>query len=714
MDGIRWEAPVADAGWPEMSCWLAAELVGLPDRRTAVLGDFLALAEAGHLDVAAHPDRYDVQVPVSMPEGLPAEHAEMLYALASGPEFFLRAPVRERLGKPAGNRIRLGRLRVAGRRSAARLSYTRRPLPGLSRTGTQQRQRLLDLPDRLPSAPGDPAALPWARLFLGDDEFGDWYDRHLERYGPPGWLTMNGTRDGDPSGPDGVRGLFVVLAEEMADGDPKPAPGARRDFFVPHGERAAPVAAPITEQHPWAGEVAAAHARARAGGSGDALFALTDVDAVTAMIEQAHAAGDEGAAADAEERLLALTGLVPGADETTRAAGLAARRRAGPSGELFGLSLALWAHVMVVAGRAGQGRSLGDQAVHLLAPGGTAGFLAFAYDAVAAASFRSGRFLAAERALTAGAEVLRPYADSHHREDLARFERLLGDDGLRLVAGPGLDEADRSYAAGVALGGTDPAAAWESLAAARQWFDEVWNPRIAMDALTRWHRSLLRRGGRAHWRSALVAHTLGRAGDVAEEGRRAIWCFERARPADDDDGRSDWAAESMTVIGDVAQLAVLGGDTDRGLRLIADGIAIGKACPYAHRPARRALGTLLHNRADTMAGVIVERGGAAPYTLGEAGRAIATAAEIRESLAGVDPLAVWELANTYLLASKIAALGGNHRVAVEMVCRTGVLCADPGGAAGALRGDLAAVAGTLADLAPAEVAAARAAGRWPR
>jgi hypothetical protein len=171
------------------------------------------------------------------------------------------------------------------------------------------------------------------------------------------------------------------------------------------------------------------------------------------------------------------------------------------------------------------------------------------------------------------------------------------------------------------------------------------------------------------------------------------------------------------VLADVAEITVAGGDAERGLRLIDGGIKLVRDDRGAiELETLRALGTLLHNKANTMAVDLVRRvrsGSALPYTMRDLATVIGDAAEIRERLAGVDGLAIWELANTVQLAAQIAHLSGDRRVAVELVCRAGALCARLGPAAGGIVTRLFATGEVLAQEAPAEVAAARATGRWP-
>ena len=699
--------------WPTISCWLAADLAGLRDKRQAILGDFLALAQDGHVDVTASADRYTLHRTSEQPPDVPFERAELLAGLLHGPDcYLLRADATSDL-------IGLTQLREAGRRSAAAHAFTR-PVFGLTAAGKAQRQRVRDLPAQLHAAHDDPRAVPWARLFLDDDAFLGWYRAHLAETGPPAWLLWSddlAPETTNPMAPQGLEGLFEVLLNAIAK-------TRRSNLDRPASVTPAEPAAPPPSVAPFL--------RARAAAGADAAAGVTDADAARDLLERLRDGGDQSAVADAEERLLALIGTAPDAEVLAWAGEVVGRREAlagsDPQrhGPLLGVVLTLHAHLLLGRGRGDEATATAERAIAVLGPYAdqeerVGPALVLAHDAVAAVAFEASRFVEAERAVLAGTELLRRLAggDPGLADDLAHHEALLADEGLRIVVGPGIDQVNEKLAEGIRLSRLGQAEqAVRPLAAAMEMSALLTDPDADPRATTRWDRAMLRRSGRAHWRYVVAMQSLGRLTEALDAGQRAIWCYQTANDASPAGSAepAEHAAEFMTVLTDVAEAAAGVGETEMSMVLIAEGIRLGTADRGADQAVLRAYGTLLHNKASTMTDAIVTHlraGRPAPYPIGEAGAAIAEAADIRERLAGLDVLAAWELANTLLLATQIAALTKNGRIAVEMFCRAGAICAQLGPAADALADRLQGIGAMLVAMVPEEVAAARSASRWP-
>lgn len=550
--------------WPAISCWLAAELAGLRDKRPAILGDFLALAQDGHVEVTASAEMYTLHRTSEQAPEVPFERVELLEGLFYGPDcYLLRADARGPFSE-VSDRIGLEQLREAGRRSSAAHAFTR-PVLGLTAAGKAQRQRVRELPAQIRAAHHDPRAAPWARLFLDDNEFLGWYRAHLAATGPPGWLLWSedlAPETTDPMAPQGIEGLFEVLLHAVTKSRRKLGPSRRSDFDRPFQQ--APAEA------------------------GSAAAGVTDADAARDLLERLRDSGDKSAIADAE----------------------------------------------VVA-----------------------------------------------------RQVDEKLAEGIRLSRLGRQEEAVGP-----------------------------------LAEAMAMSSLLTDPDLDRQATTQWHRAMLRRAGRVHWRYVVSTHALGRYAEALDAGQRAVWCYQTAKdctPAGSAE-LTEHTAEFMTVLTDVAEAAAAVGETVMSLTLIAEGIRVGAAeqgvDQGVDQAILRAYGTLLHNKASTITDAVVadsRAGRPDRYAIGEAGAAIAEAADIRERLAGLDVLAAWELANTLLLAAQIAALTRNGRIAVEVFCRAGAICGQLGSAADALADRLLGIGELLVATAPEEVAAARAAGRWP-
>ncbi|GAA4723191.1 hypothetical protein [Phytohabitans rumicis] len=736
---------MTDTAWPTVSCWLAAELTGTRDKRPAILGDFLALAQDGFLDVIAKADMYTLRRTEEVPPGLPFERAELLAGLFFSLEAtLLRPSARSAMTDSWADRIGLDDLRKATQRSAAELGLTRRlPLPGLTAAGKAERRRLQELPARLDTAHGDPRAVPWARLLLDDDKFRHWYGTHVLQTGLPAWLVLgDGLPDSfDLLGPLGIGGLFEALLHQVVPRRPKMAPSRERDYIVSYAPApAAQPAAPAADEDDVDPAdllgppllTAERFLRARAAAGPDAAAGVTDVAAARDLLSRLRESGDASAIADADERLLALERIGSTEYEPDWPTQVIARRQelAGSDpqrhGPLLGLALALHAHLLLDADLTDAASAEAEHAIavltrHLSRAGRIQPALVLAQDAAAITALESGRPAEAERVLTRSTEILRRLTadDPGHADDLAHHEALLTDEALPLIAGPAIVQLDRQLDEGIQLSRAGRLAEAEPLLAdAMAKSTLLIDPDLRPDKATGWDRALLCRSGKAHWRYVIAAHARGHAAEALDAGQRAIWCYQTAKdlaPA----GSAELAevtAQLMTVLADVAEIANGTGDAGMSTVLTDEGIRLGRLDTAADQAIQRALGTLLHNKANAMTNAVVhsaQAGTPLPYTGPQLGGTIADAVTIRESLAHVDGLAVWELTNSLLLGAHIAALVQNPRAAVELFCRAGALLAGLGTAADSLANRQRQIGDMLAAVAPQQVAAARSAGRWP-
>jgi hypothetical protein len=233
-----------------------------------------------------------------------------------------------------------------------------------------------------------------------------------------------------------------------------------------------------------------------------------------------------------------------------------------------------------------------------------------------------------------------------------------------------------------------------------------------------WSRSIVRRCARAHARYAIVLHATGRAAQAMADGRRGVQVslrlLDSLTPGTSE--HTEVTAETATMMADLGEVAFAAGLPDEQFALLDDAVA---RCGDNRDPGvRRALGTVLHNRATAMLNAFVadvQTGVAPSFGLGTIDATVARGVTMREQL--LDPsdgLSSWELANSLVLRSKVAAFDQKGGVAVDSLARAWALIAPLGGqATDDLRAEATRISEMLSHMQPGAVEQARAGHRWP-
>lgn len=193
----------------------------------------------------------------------------------------------------------------------------------------------------------------------------------------------------------------------------------------------------------------------------------------------------------------------------------------------------------------------------------------------------------------------------------------------------------------------------------RLWVEVTVAYRRAVESTDRPDRDDLRQLAMAQWRHSMLLPQLGRAAEGVYTGRAAVQAFEQvheAIAAEHPDAaapaRDEALADLVTAMVDLAEIAFAAGDPEARLDLLNRALVIGISNagppPEAGPWTRRALGTAFHNQAVALLEQVQPDPTAAdakPAAL-DASRAV----QIRQDLIDLsEPLARWELANSYLL-----------------------------------------------------------------
>nr|WP_146218337.1 hypothetical protein [Micromonospora acroterricola] len=172
---------------------------------------------------------------------------------------------------------------------------------------------------------------------------------------------------------------------------------------------------------------------------------------------------------------------------------------------------------------------------------------------------------------------------------------------------------------------------------------------------------------RALWRRSMLLSARGRAAEGMAPGGEAVAIFERvhdAVAAEGGDvtgpGRDEALAELITALVDLAEVAFAAGQPATRLELVERAVAVGlltvPSPPSAGRRTREAMGTAYHNQAAALLHRAVTRP-AANDTAQQAALAGSRACELRQGLLDpLQPLSLWEMANTYGVYAQCLAL----------------------------------------------------------
>jgi tetratricopeptide (TPR) repeat protein len=461
---------------------------------------------------------------------------------------------------------------------------------------------------------------------------------------------------------------------------------------------------------------------ARAAAGEDAAAGITEAEAARELVTRCQAADDQAAVADAEDRLLLLTagGPGPGADGPARAAAARARRAelavADPARHLplVGLAGVLHSWLLARAGRTAESTEAAEQAVKVLRGRADAvervqPALVLAFDALAGAAFADDRLVDAERALEQALVILRQLAnrDPRFAGDLAEHESLLSDAGIGPVLGRGLVPYAEGLVRGVALSKAGRHAEAEPLVAdAMNAFSIFVTARPEDQPVSFWDRVVLRHAALACWRYTVLAHAGGRLDEAIDAGERAFWLGQQlVRHAQSGSAEHTAAlAQLITVLSDLGEYYALAGHQEEQIERLREAILLGDG--HTAPEVRRAYGTALHN----MSLAMIRRPGASAVRVRPL---IDRAVAVREGLAGIDGLAVWELTNSLLIQANIAGYAGDGAAAVRIIARAAGLADGLGPGGASLRDQVGQVKAILSEIVPAAVAAARAAGTWP-
>jgi hypothetical protein len=247
---------------PSTSCIVAGWLVGVQQPAQTVVAEVLALADDGYLEVVADEDGYVFRRGPADPAGLWEDRAAVLAGLLHGGDpVRLPRPMLPPVVPPQGP-ISAGRLRNAVSRTSERYGFVSRLrwlMPALMLLGVTgavvagiagrwtaaawtglgcgllgiawlrmpvwespaaraERDRLLDLREKLLKGAADPELLPWAYLLLSDGELEAWWRRARPVTDRPGWLTWTPVGEGRWPGlltNEGLHGLTRTIAHRM-------------------------------------------------------------------------------------------------------------------------------------------------------------------------------------------------------------------------------------------------------------------------------------------------------------------------------------------------------------------------------------------------------------------------------------------------------------------------------------------------------------------
>jgi hypothetical protein len=258
----------------------------------------------------------------------------------------------------------------------------------------------------------------------------------------------------------------------------------------------------------------------------------------------------------------------------------------------------------------------------------------------------------------------------------------------------------------------------------RLWVEVTVAYRRAVESTDHPDREDLQQLARAQWRHAMLLPQLDRAAEGVHVGRAAVRVFEQVyeeaaaeHPDVTAPERDEALADLVTAVVDLAEIAFMAGDPRARIELLdrAAAVGIGNAGPppQAGPWTRRALGTAFHNQANARLHQVLPLPTAAdvePAAL-DASRAV----QIRQDLVDLsEPLARWELANSYLLFLRCLVFMDDLERADLVVQLADALVETVGGAPGS---DLRRQLESIAAVVHAERASPSGAGRrrwWRR
>lgn len=193
----------------------------------------------------------------------------------------------------------------------------------------------------------------------------------------------------------------------------------------------------------------------------------------------------------------------------------------------------------------------------------------------------------------------------------------------------------------------------------RLWVEVVLAYRGAVESADHPDLDELRQLAQAQWRHAMLLPQLDRAAEGVFIGRAAVMSFDDVhrlvaaqQPDATEPDRDEALADLITAMVDLAEIAFLAGDPQARLELLNRALVIGisnagppsEAGPWT----QRALGTAFHSQADAELHRVLPlpTEAEARPAASDASRAV----QIRRDLVDLDdPLARWELANSYVL-----------------------------------------------------------------
>lgn len=407
--------------------------------------------------------------------------------------------------------------------------------------------------------------------------------------------------------------------------------------------------------------------------------------------------------ADVEERHLVLVEGEPGHDTLTLAELAVTHRRQlvqrmpAAQGPLLAMSLILLTHQLHAAGRFSEAVATGQEAVDILTrmvrghddldarPA-----LVLALDVSLMTSLANGRLWDATQDLVRATDVLGALASdrAEHDDDLAEHLQILAltrgsadsddirglldhtsrwDVALREPHRPDTHalvrssrtEADELYDDSVHLATSDgdgPAAAAAAGAAVA-----AYRRLLAGQPADHWHVTL-RQLARALWRHAIVlGELLERPRDALGPGREAVSLTRRVlRVVERAEEFDELVGELGVTIHDLGTIALSAGRVGEHDQLVEEVARLDTTS--VGTPAMRALGAALHNRAAEACETTValaEHGRGMRATVHAGIRNSAHAVRVRtETVAGDDPTAQWELANSQLAHGHLRCLNG--------------------------------------------------------
>jgi hypothetical protein len=228
----------------------------------------------------------------------------------------------------------------------------------------------------------------------------------------------------------------------------------------------------------------------------------------------------------------------------------------------------------------------------------------------------------------------------------------------------------------------------------------------------------MRQWAQACHRQSMVLHVTGRAAQALADGRQgirlAVQVLDSINPGTSE--HAEATAQTATFMADLGEVASAAGQPAEQMALLDQ--AITRCGQSRDRAVRRALGTVLHNKATAMVNALMASvmsdtpPAVSPAAINSvAAQAVALRTELLDP---GDRLTSWELANSLLLRSQITMLDPRQgQAAVDALADAWPLIETLGPAGADLRARAVPIGQVLADMQPEAVRRARARRRWP-